>query len=189
MDRLVYISDRLDAASGMDPSLDDRALGEMAWIYNPYREFRLSGNLDRKNPQEYAKIIRQIEERIIKYLSGKGKLLPLDLRFKEIGGGDGWVMVEEIGAQARTGMLRKGVQAFVSVRQRPDGRYTYSLGRISPFITNFDLPRLIEVLNKEEKSQDDKWGGSNIIGGSPRVNGSKFSPEEVEEIINNCLAS
>jgi hypothetical protein len=49
----------------------------------------------------------------------------------------------------------------------------------------------LNELNNHEFSCKDKtndiWGGSNIIGGSPRVNGSRLSPKEVETIINEFL--
>lgn len=183
LDRLVNITDRMDTTSGMDPFLDEQAEKEMSWVYDPYRQFRLSGSLDQKDPVAYGKIIQKVEERIVEYLSGKGKLLSLDTRFNRIGGGEDWAMVEEIGAQARTGMLKDGIRAFVSVRPRSNDRWTYTLGRLSQFI-NFDIPKLIHVLNAIEGAQVDKWGGSGIIGGSPRVNGSKISPTDLIRIIN-----
>ena len=45
-------------------------------------------------------------------------------------------------------------------------------------------------LNKFEniKSDDtDKWGGSQTIGGSPRIRGSKIRPEELFELIKNYI--
>jgi hypothetical protein len=54
---------------------------------------------------------------------------------------------------------------------------------MSPFVP-FDVPEILRVLNDAEGSDTECWGGSNIIGGSPRVQGSKLSPDEVESIIN-----
>lgn len=33
----------------------------------------------------------------------------------------------------------------------------------------------------------DKWGGGDTIGGSPRVRGSRITPEEIGEIIETCV--
>jgi hypothetical protein len=59
---------------------------------------------------------------------------------------------------------------------------------MSPFVM-FPLERIYEVLNKTEglSSQENCWGGSAIIGGSPRKTGSMLSPEKVEKVINACI--
>ena len=53
----------------------------------------------------------------------------------------------------------------------------------------FDIQKIITALNNEEANPLDKWGGSNTIGGSPRVNGSRLSPQEVTKIIESAMQS
>ena len=45
------------------------------------------------------------------------------------------------------------------------------------------------ALNKAEGlfTQENRWGGSSIIGGSPRKTGSRLSPKKLEKVINDCI--
>jgi hypothetical protein len=187
LNRLVDITDKMDATAGAYPlDADLPFLEELAWVNDPYRDFRSSGGVDRKNAQEFENVIYDVEGRIISHLAGEGESQSLDTRYAQIGGGDGWSMVEETGAQARTGMLSNGIKAFVSVRQRPNGRWTYVLGRMSVFV-QFPIPELYDALNAAEQITEDRWGGSNTIGGSPRVAGSELPPPDVEMIVNQLI--
>ena len=94
-------------------------------------------------------------------------------------------MVEELGRDGRVGALMDGIDAYVVAKE--DGeRWRYTVGRLSEYIP-FDVPGLLTHLNEVEGTEEDRWGGSDIIGGSPRVNGSKLSPSELETVINGYL--
>jgi hypothetical protein len=176
--------DVLDTTAGAYPfPVSLFALQELAWVFAPYRRFRNSGGLDCREPEAFAGVLKEVGWRIARHISGHGLSLPLDLRYERIGGGPGWALIREVGAQARTGVFADGNRAYVAVRNRPDGRWVYVVGRMSPFVP-FDVPEILRVLNDAEGSDTECWGGSNIIGGSPRVQGSKLSPDEVESIIN-----
>jgi hypothetical protein len=189
LNRLVFMVDVLDVTAGAYPfPADLEGLQELAWIYEPYRRFRLSGELDHRDPQAYTAILGAVEERLVRYLSGRGERLALDTRYQVIGGGQRWAMVEELGAQARTGMLADGIRAYVTVRRRPSGTYTYTIGRMSAFVP-FDVRALLAALNIAEgiSKGADRWGGSEFVGGSPRLAGSSLSPETVAYVINTTL--
>ncbi len=90
-------------------------------------------------------------------------------------------------------MISDGIKAYISVREHADNKtFTYTIGKISPFI-NFDIIGLFSELNtieyrdKDQKDIKDLWGGGNLIGGSPRVNGSKLNPDQIEKIVNDFL--
>lgn len=188
LNRLVMMEDALDATAGAYPFPKDLpVLRELAWVFEPYRNFRLSGGLDEKKQMMYRAVIEDVGARISAHLVGKGSEIALDTRYERIGGGAGWTMVREIGGQARTGMFSDGIRAFVSVRERGDGRYTYVIGRMSKFIP-FDISSLYRKLTCAENPgasvHKDWWGGSDIIGGSPRVEGSRLTPEEVTRVID-----
>jgi hypothetical protein len=188
LNRLVSIVDLLDTTAGAFPfPVALPVLEELAWVFAPYRRVRLDGGLDRKEPAAYVAVVDEVEGRILQHITGQGYKQPLDIRYEKIGGGPGWVLIREIGAQARTGVFADGVHAYVSVRPRADGRWTYIIGRMSPFVP-FDVPALLRALNEAEGCRPDRWGGSNIIGGSPRVAGSRLAPGEVERIVNQLLA-
>lgn len=185
INRLVAMEDALDSTAGAYPfPADLPALKEMAWVFEPYRQFRTSGALDKRDATAYKSIVTDVENRILQHVTGRGKaILSLDTRYELIGGGNGWAMVKEIGPYARTAMFSDGIKAYVSVRERPDGRYTYTIGKLSPFIP-FDLLTITEALNREDDIiGEDKWGGGNNIMGSPRGRGSSIKPEKLSEII------
>ena len=156
----------------------------LAWIFEPYHAFRNSGAIDRKQASEYVRVVTDVELRILSHVAGKGQSIPLDTRYERIGGGPGWAMIREHGAQGRTGAFGDGIRAYVAVRERGDGKWTYTIGRMSPFVP-FDVPALLAALDRAEGSTGpDRWGGGNTIGGSPRVGGSKLTPAEVTKIVD-----
>ncbi len=187
MNRLVAMEDALDCTAGAYPFPKDLpVLRELAWVFEPYRQFRLSGQLDKKDPSAYRSIIVDVESRILRHVTGTGDEVPLDTRYERIGGGKGWTMVREIGAQARTGMFSDGIRVFVSVRERSDGRYVYVIGKMAPF-TPLDLGFLCTRLNGVEGRIYDQWGGGDTIIGSPRQQGSQLPMSELTEIMNEFL--
>lgn len=189
INKLVSMEDALDATAGAYPyPADLPALQELAWVFEPYRRFRAAGQLEVRNAHNFHTIICDVEDRIRAYSVGRGKSIPLDTRYDIIGGGNGWVMVNETGSHARTGMFSDGVKAYVAVKPRKDGNWTYTIGKLSPFIP-FDLLKLTKLLNEEDfaVSEVDRWGGGNNIMGSPRVAGSKLDPDMVTKLIKEIL--
>src|SRR4029078_11389386 len=75
-----------------------------------------------------------------------------------------------------------GIRAYVCVRERPDGRWAYVVGRTSPFVP-FDVPGILGALDEGEGATKDRWGGSDLVGGSPRAGGSRLTPNEVERVV------
>lgn len=187
LNRLVSMEDSLDSTSGGYPFPKDMPmLQEMAWVFEPYRIARKHGLLHSNDPKIYRQVIEDVGHRIGQYIIGAGKKIPLDTKYEVVDTGKGWSMVNEVGDYARTGMYADGISAFVSVKERADGRYHYILGKHSPYV-KFDIERMYKRLNEAEGLLDDKWGGSDIIGGSPRVAGSKLIPSQVKEIIQSVV--
>lgn len=187
INRLVSVEDCMDSTAGSYPYPNDLPmLSQLAWIFEPYRLFRINGGLERKINSQFQSVITDVESRIMKHITGTGDSVNLDCRYEVIGGGQEWSLVKEIGAQARNGMFSNGIQSYISVRERPNGRWTYTIGKLSTFIP-FNLQLLYNELNKIDSNGDDTWGGSNTVGGSPRIGGSKLSPQELEKFINDSL--
>jgi hypothetical protein len=193
LNRLVMMEDALDATAGAYPfPADLPVLQELAWVFEPYRQFRLSGQLDKRDARAFMGVIEDVEGRIARHLAGHGGQIPLDTRYECIGGGKGWMMVTETGAQARTGMFSDGIRAFVSVRELGHARWAYTVGRLSRFI-DFDLECIYTACNANEESGTDLsgtdlWGGSDTVGGSPRIAGSRIAPDVLVKIIDGVLA-
>jgi hypothetical protein len=184
LDRLVSLVDVLDTTAGAyGMSGDSPALRHLAWVFAPYDDFRRSGALDRRQADEHRGIIDEVSSRIERHLLGRGGSSPLDTRYATLGGGPGWALIRETGAHARMKMTTDGIRAYVTVRERPDGRWAYVVGRLSLFIP-FEVPDILAALNLAEGATTDRWGGSDLVGGSPRVRGSRLPPSEVERIVN-----
>ena len=99
-------------------------------------------------------------------------------------------MVRETGPASRMAMYNDGIRAFAAlVAEKPNGN-VYSLGRRSVWVP-FDLGRLYQRLNEIESNivnDNNQWGGSDTIGGSPRQTGSQLSPRELETKINDIIS-
>lgn len=187
LNRLVHMTDMLDTTAGAYVFPHDMpSFEELAWVYRPYEIFRANGGIDRKDGTEFRSIISDVGQRIQSYIVGMSDRVELDTRYEIIGVHKNWKMVREIGANARLGMYRDGIEAFVTARMIRGGRYTYSVGRKSIFIP-FDIPRILEALNQAEADSEEFWGGSETIGGSPRVKGSRLHEDEVAQIINSVI--
>lgn len=188
LNRLVNVEDALDTTSGAYPYPKDMPiLKGMAWVFEPYRIARKNGFLHSNDPKIYRQVIEDVGNRIQQYIMGNGKEINLDTKYEVIDNGKGWTMVDEIGDYARTGMYADGITAFVSVTERNDGKYNYIIGKNSPYV-KFDIETMYRRLNEREGLKIDMWGGSDIIGGSPRVAGSSLNPQEVKEIIEEVVS-
>lgn len=189
LNRFIFMADALDATAGAYPfPVTLPLLKQLAWINAPYRSLRMSGGLARRDAEEFRGVVVDVGNRIMQHITGNGGEVDLDTRYRKIGGGPGWSLVEEVGAHARTKLFADGIKAFISARDRGDGRYTYSVGRMSPLI-NFPVLGLLKYFNVIEGSHADPWGGSDLIGGSGRVTGSRLTPSEIEDATNTLLVS
>jgi hypothetical protein len=187
LNRILFIEDMLDTTAGGYGFPPDLAgLQENNWIFYPYAMARQNGALTRRNSVEFIQIIDAVEARINQTIVGNGQKLTLDTCYSVISRNQVWAMVKEIGLNARTGMFSAGINAFVSVQERADGKWKYSIGRTGIWIP-FDIPLIIDQLNKIECDPVNKWGGGDTIGGSPRATGSRLSPDQVTMIINDLL--
>lgn len=187
---LLLAEDLLDCTGGAYPAGSDRPLmREQAWVFDPYLRARTQGRLAAMDSTAMEALIEDVCTRIDRSAAGTHEQIDIDTRYEDIGGGLGWRMIVEHGPHARTSLFASGVSAFVSVLERPDGRWTYTIGRMSPFVA-FPMERAYAELNEAEgtKPGPQGWGGSNTIGGSPRGTGSRLSPADVERVVNRATA-
>ena len=189
LDRLVHVEDLMDSTAGTYCfSPDAPIIRRLGWVFEPYRDFRLRGGLDgERNADEFRNIIDEVEKRILRYVNGRGRSIILDTRYERIGGGENWVMVREIGMHARTGIFADGIRAYVSVRERDDGRFSYVVARMSSFFIHYPIHKFCRRFNAMEQCHKNRWGGSHICIGSPRANGSSIPPRVLEKEMNHIL--
>lgn len=186
LNKIVFVEDAMDTTAGAYVLPPDENL---AWVFEPYGKFKLAGGLDRKIPEEFVGVIVEVESRISQYIAGDAGKVAIDTSYEVIEKGHGWVMAKEIGPHAKTGIFKDGYKAYITVRARPeDKRYTYTVGKVA--FSPLDLNLLFEKLNLLEPLSDlinDVWGGGSTVGGSPRVNGSKLTPDQVARVVNDLL--
>jgi|SRR6478609_507495 len=189
LNRLVAMEDALDSTAGAYPFPKDMpALRELAWVFEPYRQFRASGRLQFQVPQEFRSVISDVEHRILQHIAGRGHEVPLDTRYDVLGGGPRWSLVREVGAQARTGMFSDGIKVFVTARELASGKMAYIIGKMDHF-NPLDLVRLTKTLNETEHClANDQWGGGDMIIGSPRNAGSGIAIEQLTQLMNQAMA-
>lgn len=190
INRLTWAEDLIDTAAGAYP-FDPKGtlMRELAWIFEPYEQARMSGRVREMDGSEMANVIESVGARVNRYSMGQGDQRQLDTNFERIGGGEGWQMVREIGYYARTGLFHSEAKAFVSFLGEKNGRYHYSVGKMSPYIP-FPILELYKALNFAESLDMNSgicWNGGDTVGGSPRGAGSSLPPREVERIINEFL--
>jgi hypothetical protein len=197
INRLLELTDRWDITGGAYPTaLDDRTLTTHAWVFDPYTELRVSGALASANESVMRASLEAVHARLDAVFMGQGETKPLRTDAVVLHESrHGYKIVNETGGnEARYLLFAQGMDAFVSrVATRPDGHHVYSIGRRSRYI-DFPVPALYGALNGAEPDRRQHlaghgWGGSDIIGGSPRLAGSELSWEKIRDIIDGFLAA
>lgn len=181
LNRLIQMCDYLDTTGGTYPFPMDMNLETYDWCFEPYFAARLDGTLDRKNPVEYVRILTDSGLRIRQHLMGHGGQFKADDRYNVLHQGDGWIIAEEVGYRARMKMVADGHKAWILARPRGDGRWTYTVQRISEGIP-FSVLGIVDEANRVE-GDGVRWGCGPTIGGSDRFRGSKYSPMELVPIV------
>ena len=187
--QMILFEDILDASAGAYPvHPDNPQIHRQAWVYEPYTRARADGRIYRMSKKEMQGVLSAVCARIDAAIDGSAKKIKLDTRYEKIGGGPGWQMIYEEGPYARTKLFSQKIKAYVALVESRKDRYAYTIGKMSPFVM-FPVERIYDALNKAEGlySQENCWGGSAIIGGSPRKTGSRLRPKEVQEVINDCI--
>lgn len=196
INRLLALTDRLDITGGAYPMrLDDEVLAIHNWVFEPYQELRTSGALANADAAVMRNCLDAVHARLNATLMGQPGRRELRRDFKLLHDSTRFKIIDETGGnEARYALFSAGMNAFVSlVATRPDGRFVYSIGRRSRYI-DFPLRQLYTALNAAEQQQqqlelDDSWGGSDIIGGSPRRAGSGLRWEVVRDVLTDALLS
>jgi hypothetical protein len=189
LSRLLSLNDELDITGGSFPrNLDARLMRQHAWIFKPYTELRTSGALSKATSVIVSDNIAATNERIMRFIMGSGEEIPLDTRHEILHQSpNGYTLYHEIGGNdSRYYLFSKGMKAFAAYLGKQGDNHKYSIGkfRFSPFPVTGIYAHLNEV---EGLTSPNIWGGSELIGGSPRATGSRLSPKELAEKIDNYI--
>lgn len=185
INRLLALDDRWDITGGAFPmNLDDALVRQHTWVFKPYTDLRKSGGLAQATPEVMLDNLEAVIARLNRYLMGEGEEVELDTRHQILFDSPRFKIVDEIGGnEARYYLFNKGMNAFISlVARRSDDRFVYTVGRRSRYI-RFPVIQLYDDFNAAEGlTRETGWNGSDIIGGSSRLNGSGLSWEVLRDI-------
>lgn len=182
VERLVAAEDIIDTTGAFWwPSwVDETLLCELAWVFAPYHEARQTG-LPTNRPGLRA-LIEEMMSRVAAHVDGRGGRRRAAADFDVKARRGAVVAVVERGPYARMALRRAGVEAIVSERQS-GGRREITLAKASPFRGPNLLLAYARLNEAEGCPQDDQWGGSDMIGGSPRQRGTALSLEQILDIL------
>jgi hypothetical protein len=188
--KLTQIEDLLDSSSGTFPLPHERDLmAEVRWVFEPYGRAR--PRLVGMSGDDMRQVIADVHLRIDQFVIGRPGRLALEGDYRRLGGDDWW-LVEVDRMHARERMISAGCRAAVEVTARTGDRFSYSVWRRSEYITWFPVRDILDALNAAEKisaEDDHRWGGADNVGGSPRGQGSRLAPSEVEEIVGRVVTA
>jgi hypothetical protein len=196
LEELVKLEDKLDRTAGLcDIDINSEIFEKLAWVFQPYSDCKNFGFLDNLSSKQMINIINNIEARITNYIFGTAKKLKADGKYDVAYKNEklDWAMIIESGTYSKTKAYNDGIKSFVSVREKIDEKkqiipnnYVYLLFNLS-LNTRYNQEEIYKILNKEEgikENNKDRWGG-NEFGGSPRIKGSRISPNRLKTIIND----
>jgi hypothetical protein len=190
MSRLLALDDRWDITGGAFPmNLDDQLVRQHTWVFQPYTKLRKSGALSQAGEEVLLDNLEAVLGRLNRYMMGQAEEVELDTRHEILHDCSQYKIVDEIGGnEARYFLFSRGMNAFVSiVARRNDRRFVYTIGRRSRYI-QFPVKQLYDDLNAAEGlERNNGWNGSDIIGGSSRLNGSDLSWQQIRDIVDRRL--
>lgn len=183
--RILELNDRLDITGGAFPmNLSDSVYGTHCWIFEPYTNARRKGAIARADTEDMTVILDAICKRLTMLMMNQAGWVAPDVDVKILYRDSAITVLDE-----RTGGIESRHLAFAQnliprtylslVADRDDGRRVYTLGKRSRYV---DLPLrdVFARLNHVEGFTSPRgWGGSDLIGGSDRTDGSGLSWEQI----------
>jgi len=196
---IVQYNNKIDVCGGLYPvNLDELVRNHFTWVFEPYRQQRMRGRVQ-GDEGLVRTTIWQVCERLLALLQGRAGIAPITAE-PEVLYASPWdfAIADEKGdPNSRLVLAAEGHTNLISlVCTRPNGRYTYSVIRGSPYDEDlFQVDRLIEAFQAAEDLPEVKiWGGSNLAAGSDSEWGSSLHWTRLREIAEPivreaCLAS
>lgn len=187
-EKLLHYQDLVDTTAATYPFPINDELFELSWVFDPYFQALSRGDLDGKDCEVYYRVIWECFERIQKYMNGSGGRVFVDLSYDVIERHDGWGIFRAHGSLSRMKIVADGCYAFMLIRERRDGCHTVTLQRTSVEQDQFPIGKMYGPLNLAE-SRPEQWGGNDIVGGSPVINGTWQPIPQVSQIAQEVIAT
>jgi hypothetical protein len=189
---IVQYNNKIDVCGGLYPvNLEELVKGHFTWVFEPYWQQRMRG----KTQGDEALVkntIREVCDRLLDLIDGHAGIAPItvepDILYLSP---HHFVIADEKGhPNCRLVLAARGYTNLISlICTRPNGRYTYSIIRGSPYDDDlFPVPKLIEAFQAAEDQQGAKiWGGSNLAAGCDSELGSSLHWTKLKEIAEPIL--
>jgi hypothetical protein len=184
---IVQYNNKIDVCGGVYPiNLDDLVKNHFTWVFEPYRLQRMCGK-SLGDEQLVKQTIRDVCDRLHLLLQGKAGIAPItacpEILYESP---YNFVLADEKGdPNSRLVLASAGHTNLISlICKRPNGRYTYSVIRGSPYDEDiFPVTKLIEAFQAAEDQPDVKiWGGSNLAAGCDSELGSSIHWTKLRDI-------
>ena len=191
---IVQFNNKIDVCGGLYPiDLEELVRNHFTWVFEPYRQQRIRGKTW-DDAQLVKDTIRQVCSRLEDLLLGRAGTAPVTVEPEILySSPHGFIIVDEKGdPHSRLVLSARGYTNLISlIAVRPNGRYTYSVIRGSPYDEDvFQVTRLIEAFQKAEDFPDCRiWGGSNMAAGSDSELGSSLHWTKLREIAEKMVGS
>jgi hypothetical protein len=194
VNRIMSLNDKMDITGGAFPiSINDNVYFQHCWIFQPYTELRTSGNIAKGDKQVFENCLEAIMSRLDKLLMGMAGEYKPKADYQILKSTDDLIVIDETlgGIEARHylfahDMIKKSYLSIIA--KKDDGSFVYTIGKKSRYI-KLPLKEIFSKLNELEETLNGSncWGGSDIIGGSPRATGSRLSWQTISDTIESCL--
>ncbi len=184
---IVQYNNKIDVCGGLYPvDLDELVRNHFTWVFEPYRQQRMLGKVQGDEPLIQS-TIRQVCDRLLDLIAGHAGTAPITAQPEVLYQSPyNFVIADEKGdPNSRLVLGARGCTNLISlVSVRPNGRYTYSVIRGSPYDEDvFQVSKLIEAFQAAEDQPDARiWGGSNLAAGSDSELGSSLHWTKLRDI-------
>ena len=184
---IVQYNNKIDVCGGLYPvNLDELVSNHFTWVFEPYSLQRMHGK-STGDDALVASTIRNVCDRLLDLLHGRAGIAPITAEPEVLYSSPyGFAIVDEKGdPTSRLVLAAQGHNNLISlICKRPNGRYTYSVIRGSPYDEDaFPMTRILDAFQAAEDLPNTKiWGGSNLAGGSDSELGSSLHWQQLREI-------
>jgi len=185
--QVVQYNNKIDVCGGLYPvDLEEMVSSHVTWVFEPYLKQRMMGK-SAGDGQLVTGTIRAVCDRLLDLLEDKAGTTPITANPEILYLSPyNFVIADEKGdPNSRLVLAAQGHRNFISlIAKRPNGRYTYSVIRGSPYDDDvFDVQRLLEAFQAAEDLPCAKlWGGSNMAAGSDSELGSSLDWRQLRDI-------
>jgi len=184
---IVQYNNKIDVCGGLYPvRLEELEKNHFTWVFEPYRKQRMAGK-QKGDDELVRRTIREVCDRLHALMLGKAGVTKITANPEILYQSPyDFVIVDEKGdPNSRLVLASQGHRNLISlICRRPNGRYTYSIIRGSPYDEDtFQVTKLIAAFQAAEDLPNEKiWGGSDLAAGSDSELGSSLTWQQLRDI-------